>query len=73
MDTEVITVEPSKKLNLPCTVENRGSPKGSIFWECPRKQHVDAMRNRNPRVQLNRTDFSLNWDLITRRDRGFYR
>ena len=72
---ENIEIKPGDQLVLPCTVDDRGSPKGSVFWDCPRKKRISAIEPipRNSRAILNMTDFSLNWKSVSRRAKGYYR
>ena len=75
---EVVTLAPGENLELSCSGTSRGSPRGRVYWEGPRKLRVgigiSQKSARNPSRVEFQNDFSLKWlEPVSRRDRGYYR
>ena len=73
-DVKSISVHPGDELRLECDETSAGIPTGRVYWEGPRKAKLGPLvMNRVTKGILLKEDNSLNWEHVSRRDRGFYR
>ena len=73
-DVTSINCHPGEPLRLECDSTSVGIPTGRIYWEGPRKAKLGPLTvNKMTKGIILKDDYSLNWEHVSRRDRGFYR